>query len=332
MVKRLYKIGNLRAVAILLVVLGHSIILYSDSWNLYETNQNVPFLNMLKEFIDIVQMPLYFSLSGYLFVFTHKKKLGLICLLKNKLRRLIVPYLSIGILYMLPIRIAVGFPSYKAMGVREFIYKLLTASDVGHLWFLPALFFIFLFSELVLSIVENIPVVNRYPDLLLCLVSLVLYLEGYWISFGYPPVLSAFAYMLWFAFGYFIHIHETQLCKIYSITTVKIVLIILSLCMSLYCLYVDRVRLGFSLMMQALLIINAYGAVPKDDYCLTEKIDRNSFGIYLFHSPLIYVTYSLIPNAHPGLVVFINLFLFGAVAYGITEFLRNTRLKALIGE
>ena len=42
---RLTKIGNIRALAIILVVLGHSIILYSYDWNLYETIWKVPFLN-----------------------------------------------------------------------------------------------------------------------------------------------------------------------------------------------------------------------------------------------------------------------------------------------
>ena len=39
------RITNLRAISILIVVLGHSIIIYSDSWNLYHTIYNVPILN-----------------------------------------------------------------------------------------------------------------------------------------------------------------------------------------------------------------------------------------------------------------------------------------------
>ena len=36
------KIVNIRALAIILVVLGHSIILYSSQWDLYETINQVP--------------------------------------------------------------------------------------------------------------------------------------------------------------------------------------------------------------------------------------------------------------------------------------------------
>ena len=55
--KRLTRIGNIRALAIFLVVLGHSIILYSAGWGLYETTRQAPFLSWLKRVIDILQMP-----------------------------------------------------------------------------------------------------------------------------------------------------------------------------------------------------------------------------------------------------------------------------------
>ena len=36
--KRLTQLCNIRSLAILLVALGHSIILYSSDWNLYQTS------------------------------------------------------------------------------------------------------------------------------------------------------------------------------------------------------------------------------------------------------------------------------------------------------
>lgn len=74
---RLTKIGNIRALAIILVVLGHSIILYSYDWNLYETIWKVPFLNCLKRAIDLIQMPLFFRyLDTCLFSRTRNMKYG----------------------------------------------------------------------------------------------------------------------------------------------------------------------------------------------------------------------------------------------------------------
>lgn len=332
MEKRLSQIGNIRTLAIFLVVLGHSIILYSSSWNLYETSQNVPFLDWLKRLVDIPQMLLFFSLSGYLFVFTHSKKRGFIDLLKNKARRLLIPYIGIGLCFLLPIRVAIGFPSYQGMGFGAFFLKLLTASDVGHLWFLPALFCVFLLSEIILTIVEKIPVLQKAPAIVLCIIAALLYLEGYRFGFGYPPLLSAFNYLLWFSIGYFLNVYQPVIRKIYRIPGIKWVLLALNVGLLLYCLFADSVRVLISLGMRALCVLNAYGAMPEKTCPLAKKIDRNSFGVYLLHSPLIYITFATIPNAHPAIVVFINLVVFGAVAFGLTELLRKTKLKVLIGE
>ncbi len=332
MSKRLSQIGNIRALAIFLVVLGHSIILYSSGWDLYETSQDVPFLNWLKWLIDIPQMPLFFSLSGYLYVFTHDKKRGFVHLLKNKALRLLVPYIGIGLCFLLPIRVAIGFPSYQGMGIGAFFLKLLTASDVGHLWFLPSLFVMFLLSEIILTVVEKIPGIKKCSAFFLCVAALALYLEGYRIGFGYPPLLGAFNYLIWFSFGYFLNVQQHIVRKVYQIPGMKWALILLNLALIAYNVMVGPLRVMLSLLLKGLCIMNAYGVIPERTCSVAEKIDRNSFGVYLFHSPLIYITFATIPNAHPAIVVFINLVVFGAAAYGLTELVRRTKLKVLIGE
>ena len=330
--KRLTQIGNIRALAIFLVVLGHSIILYSTGWGLYETTRQAPFLAWLKSVIDIPQMPLFFSLSGYLFVFTHRKKQGIGQLAKKKILRLIVPYLGIGLLYLLPIRLAVGYPGYKGNSVADFALKFLTANDVGHLWFLPALFLVFLLSEIILSVAEHIPVLKKAPGIILLMAGGVLYLEGYRVGFGYGPLLSAFHYLMWFALGYCLNVYQEYVRKVYRIRMVKWGLLLVNLLLLAYALSVSSVRVLISLGLRALFIINAYGAMPEKTCALVQHIDRNSFGIYLFHSPLIYIPFASIPNAHPAIVVFINFVIFGAAAFGLTELLRKTKLRVLIGE
>lgn len=199
---RLTKIGNIRALCIFLVVLGHSIILYSSAWDLYSTQVSAPVLDLMKKFIDPIQMPLFFSLSGYLFVFTHSKHRGFLPLLRTKALRLLVPYFGIGLMYMLPIRLVIGYPGYQGRTAAQLLTNFLLSSDVGHLWFLPALFVIFLLAELILSAAEKLPLVRRAPALFLCAAALGLYMEGYRISFGYAPIQSAYGNLLWFSLGY----------------------------------------------------------------------------------------------------------------------------------
>lgn len=330
--KKLEQIGNIRALAIFLVVLGHSIILYSSSWSLYLTKVSVPVLDWLKRMIDIPQMPLFFSISGYLFAFSHKKKRGYGHLLKSKALRLLVPYLVIGTCYMLPIRLAVGYPSYRGMTMWEFARKMIWAEDVGHLWFLPALFTMFALSELMLGVLDGVPIVKKYSEYGFCVISALLYLEGYRIGFSYPPLLNSYNYMIWFAYGYFICVHQNWIEKTYAITGIKWLLMILNAFLLVYKTCMSEVGVLVSVGTVALCITNAYGMMPKNSCERVSRIDRNSFGIYLFHSPLIYVTFSLIPDAHPFVVVTMNLVVFGSMAYLLTVGIRKTKARFMIGE
>ncbi len=329
---RLSQLGNIRAFAIFLVVLGHSIILYSGSWDLYQTDLSVPFLDQLKRLIDVPQMLLFFSLSGYLFCFTHSKKRGFLHLLKNKALRLLLPYFGIGLCWLLPIRLLIRYPGYVGISPLTMVKNFLTSTDVGHLWFLPALFFVFLLAEVILQIAEAIPGIRKFPDIVLGLCAGLLYLEGYRIGFGYPPILSAFAWLLWFSVGYILNARKELFLKIYHFIGVKWLLLAANV--ALLVLYMLGKPMGviLSLIMRGLCIVNAFGMIPKKSCDVLERVDRNSFGVYLFHSPLIYITFALIPNAHPVLVVTLNLVVFGVVAYFLTELVRKTKLRILIGE
>lgn len=330
--QRLTQIGNIRALAILIVVLGHSIILYSSAWDLYQTTVSIPFLDGLKQMINFVQMPLFFSLSGYLFVFSHRKKRGILPLVKSKCKRLLIPYLGIGLLYMLPIRLAIGYAGYQGIRFTDLVWKFLNASDVGHLWFLPSLFLIFLLSEILLSIADRIPVLKRFPELVLLVAGGMLYLEGYRIGLGYGPLLSALNYLMWFALGCCLNVYQAYIQKIYRFHLIKWGLLLLNLLLLIYAFITPSLRVLISLGLRGLFVINAYGAMPRKTCNLVQRVDRNSFGIYLFHSPLIYIVFATIPNAHPAIVVGINFVIFGAAAFGLTELIRKTKLRVLIGE
>lgn len=73
--EREYKIDNLRAIAILLVVLGHSIIIYDPNWGLITSDiECLPFF-YLKQMINLIQMPLFFFNFGLLLLFVKESKL-----------------------------------------------------------------------------------------------------------------------------------------------------------------------------------------------------------------------------------------------------------------
>lgn len=81
-----------------------------------------------------------------------------------------------------------------------------------------------------------------------------------------------------------------------------------------------------------MLLISFYMFVPRNDNRVSRFLSTNSFGIYLFHSPLVYITYSLIPNVNPVVVVLINFLVFGCFAIILTVLLKKTKGKILLGE
>lgn len=330
---KLNNINNIRVLAIILVVLGHSIILYSSSWNLYQTSNIVPFLDYLKRVIDIVQMPLFFAISGYLFFFSHKKYQGIMSIIVKKFKRLIILFFCVGLLYLLPIRKLIRYSGYVDKSILYLIINnFLRVSDVGHLWYLPALFFVFIISELILLILEKVPYFCEKSEILFMLISGILYLEGYRIAFSYPPLMSAYYYILWFSLGFFLNKWKYIFDSIYKTKTILILLVLINIILLFYCGLNENVKVIFNLCVRGLTIINLFELISNNTNKFLDKIGQNSFGIYLFHSPLVYITFANIPNASPIIVVILNFVIFGSIAYGVTELLRSIHLKFIIGE
>ena len=142
--ERDYKIDNLRAIAIFLVVLGHSIIIYDSSWGLISTSvECLPFV-YLKKMINLVQMPLFFSLSGYCYRLSNNQAFGK-KMFANKFMRILLPYFIVCFLFMDPIKVCLGVPGYEISWnmIKDQMFLL---NNNGHLWYLPTLFLMFVAS------------------------------------------------------------------------------------------------------------------------------------------------------------------------------------------
>ena len=320
------RITSLRAFAILAVVFGHSIILYSDSWGLYQSVHDVPVFNTIKQIINLFQMPLFFSISGFLFSRRAICNLKQLCL--KKAIRLLIPYFSIALLWMIPIRLMVGYRGYAGRTVFDILIRcILLGEDNGHLWFLPCLYLCFLFSAAALRFFERVRLnTARSPALLLIASVVVFSAQSLFLRIPFSSFLVNFSrYWIWFCLGF--AFHETQwLHKLSKDKALFFLLSVISAALSI------RVSSHLNLFAQLAILIFAYAAVPNRSSPILDFISRNSFGLYLFHSPLIYITFSQIPNANPFIVLVINFFLFGGTAILLTLLIRKTRLRILIGE
>lgn len=326
--KRNGRIVNLRVLAILLVVFGHSIILYSSEWGLYSTTVSAPILDLIKSCINVIQMPLFISLSGYLYYYSYKKS-DFIGLVSKKAKRLLVPFIAIAIFWMIPIRKIIGYNGYAG---KSFFYILwnciILGKDSGHLWFLPCLFFCFLLTYIVLYLFEKIGLKEYVKYWLLFVFSVfTLYAGSFIPAFPGSDVLVTITLnWVWFCTGFLFCYYDKFIVKIKKYWIVMILVLGSYVVLSLIHIMPN------TLVTVLLLLIVFYVLVPDNTNKIVELIDKNSFGIYLLHSPLIYITFSLIPNSNPIFVVLLNFIVFGGLTFILTVLLRKTKLKVLLGE
>lgn len=86
------------------------------------------------------------------------------------------------------------------------------------------------------------------------------------------------------------------------------------------------------ILVTVIVIYSFYLAMPDRSVKVLNLISKNSFGMYLFHSPLIYITFTFFPNGAPYKVVAMNFILWGTLSYCITSVLRKIKLGIVIGE
>lgn len=87
-----YRIDNMRAIAILLVVFAHSVIIYDPGWIYFSSINEAPVLKNLKSVCALVHMPVFTFISGYLFC-NKPRSVSFSKLFIAKVKRILVPYL-----------------------------------------------------------------------------------------------------------------------------------------------------------------------------------------------------------------------------------------------
>lgn len=319
------RIINLRALAILMVVFGHSIILYSSEWNLYTTTVTCQPLDIIKKIINLIQMPLYFSISGYLFFYSQKKEKNYLDFIKEKSKRLLLPFITFAFLWLLPIRLLLKYPSYENVSPISLIFKnIIWGSDNGHLWFLEALFFIFIIMFYICRILYKKNNIMLYLSTGIILLILSLCSNKFLFI---PFLYNLSRYCLWFYLGFILNRFEDLLINTY-VKIITSVFLIFS--------FIIYYKIFNNSIMQYILISNfvlvLYNYIFDKNIPILNKISSNSFGIYLFHSPLIYITFTYLSEANPIVVVAINFILWGGLAYILTNIIKKTKLKVIIGE
>lgn len=262
------RIVNLRALAIITVVFGHIIILYDPEWQNYEHYYSLyqsPTLMFVKKLINSFQMELFIGISGYCAAFTiHKYQFIEYC--KNKIFRLIRPFVIVGLFLLIPIRLILNFPLYEDLNIWNILYNLFSLKDAGHLWFLPVLYAIS-----VISFFNKTYSSSKY------FISLGIGLSFFILSslFSNIFIQRTFHYFIFYIIGYYLnvieHTNHKSLKYYYFIS-----LFLISLILFFYSFPIGKTFLTSLLICGVLYLI-----IPPKQFKFIEFISKKKF-YYLF--------------------------------------------------
>lgn len=285
---------------------------------------HAPPLGHLKDVINVIQMPLFFSVSGFCFLYTIQSSRGFSDFIKAKARRILVPFFVIGLLWMYPIRMLVRYPAYQGHSIIYVIFKDIVAGyDNGHLWFLPTLFLMLVITWILNAVSSR----RALFDVLLIVVGVV---GLAFFPSGIPYVREFGMYYLYFVIGLLIHEHE-EILRIWTTSFVPWIMVLLTV--GLLIAVAMGVRNGMVTKIASLVfVVTCYRITPNKSNMVMRAISKNSMGMYLFHSPLLYLSFAYWPNINPWLMLVINFLGFGLIAYALTEIMRRLRLSFVIGE
>lgn len=345
----LNNIALLRTFAILIVVLGHSMIVYQYSWGIYTPFVKSSFFNSIKTYIDTFQMPLFIFISGYMYYYCKKEcgKYNIFSLFTfDKVKRLLIPYICVAFIYVLPIRMMTDYSGYRGYNMLEIIYKyIITGVDVGHLWYLLAIFEIFIVFYLFESTINKIGL----PA------SFIIIAGANIISYKFTDIFqisSSIHYFMFFYLGYIIRKYENTFVKGFKGRNNAVLIVGTFILQSLFLILsikISNINLIHTLLKNSIylmccisvtifyfLVLSSISAKYKglNNNKVLKYLDKESFSIYLFHSPIIYIVLKYISdkNISPFLVVPSMFIIILCGSLGISYVIKKTRiLKFIIG-
>lgn len=318
----------IKFIGMILVVVAHCARMYSGG--VVTPLNPSESLKFLVEFIYDYHMRLYMMAAGMVYgfcVIDRDKYRQSLIFLKNKGLRLILPYLFWGVAMVAPVMVGFGFTS-QTFG-QYLVDGILLTNNCRHLWFLVALFEIFIVCALIRKWITKMPPVAMSAVFLvlalLCYLQTLVYLAFHLNDCAY--------YLVFFYLGFLYNRYFEKVLKVlrHPLT----ILVCVAAQIALYPVniwVVDQVKaLAGS---AAVIGLSAYVTEWMSGKKWFQVLQKNGFGIYLMHPMIIYVLYYYLgpKDIHPWLlftgVTLVSYF----VPVGISMIFRKMRLNILLGE
>ncbi len=230
--KKNKEIELLRIFATILVVLGHSgfytittsVGSMGCDWTKYILDGTIIYkiIGFGTRIIYSCHMQLFILISGMVFqiCLNGGKYKTTLELLKNKISRLIIPYILVSILYNIPILWCTNYFEKNAYNV--ILY--LIGFGKNHLWYLVALFFIFVLTYICNFILKRFMKVQKKTAIVAMMMpALIMYLLNDYMGIHVPEIAyidRVAKYWMWFLIGMILVEFEDKIKKVLEEKTI----------------------------------------------------------------------------------------------------------------
>ena len=326
---KLYEVA--KCVTTVLVVLGHVARMYSANAAIPAAN-NSALLSALTGYIYIFHMPLFVMLSGCVFGYCveQNKYSNVRAFIKNKGKRLLIPYLFFGVCYVAPVVCAVGLSDSYGEYILDGI---LLGYDSRHLWYIFVLFWIFVLYILLKPLFDR----GTGGMVATCCISLLLFLihgempDIFRISSICNYQLFFFAGILFNRFYHCFAKYFEKACRFFFIPAFAL--------MGMFFFNPNSATrygyTGIGILMVLLFCGDLLQRCPRIlENSLMRIVRRNLFSVYLFHPMIIYVLFYLLGQyaINPILLSFLVFVTAITLSIGMAYLVRRVKLHWIIGE
>lgn len=135
--KKLNDVYVIRPIAIFILIVYHSFIIYRGGWKPPVDFQYIQFYDWIATLCTAFRLELLVFCSGYLFALTlTRKQQSFRHIVTSKAKRLLLPSIVFSIIYV------ILFFNTKEKSIGELLYSI--AKGAGHMWYLPMLYWVML--------------------------------------------------------------------------------------------------------------------------------------------------------------------------------------------
>lgn len=273
----------IRPFLILCIVIGHAFAIYtgSASWPLPSEYNEIHAYSWINPVFISFQLQAFVLVSGYVFAFQEKVKIiSTIEFIIKKFRRIIVPSIGFGILYYYIIQ----YPETNKKGLDFVLYIL---NGVGHLWFLPMLFWCYIGMKIFYRYLKT-------PSLIILGALLIISVFSSYFP-DYLRISSFLSYFIYFVLGAWMY-----RCKDYILTNyandkyiVILWLMVVILCFTKVTIFyshiehrtiylvINKILLGVSGSVVLFLSANAF--LNKHSWNISKLNWKGYMGVYIYH-------------------------------------------------